>query len=70
MKIEAIKKKMVEYRDFFGFDLLGVSEVEKATTKEELAEIINQHYTHLELMCNDAQSSLERFRKSLGLNDF
>lgn len=69
MKIEEIKKKMIAYRDFYGFDLLGVDEVNKATTKKELATILNQHETHIEMMCNDAQASLGRFRNSLGLND-
>ena len=69
MKIEEIKKEMTAYRDFFGFDLLGVSEVEKATTTKELADILNQHETHIEMMCNDAQADLGRFRQRLGLND-
>lgn len=70
MTIKDIQKRMIEYRDLFGFNLLNVSDVEKSTTKEELSQIIDLHSTHIEMMSNDAQSSLERFRQSLGLNDF
>lgn len=69
MNIREIKKEMTKYRDFFGGDLLNVSDVKNAKTKEELSEIINKHNTHLEMMVCDAQCSLDRFKKKLGLND-
>jgi len=68
MKIEQIKKIMLEYRDFYGGDLLGVSEVEGATTKQELIDIIDRHEAHMESMLSDANSHLNSLRRKTGLH--
>ncbi len=67
MKIEKIKNKMIEYRDLFGGSLINVEEVDKCSTKEELAELIDAHETFIEGMATDAQSALQRFKRNLGL---
>lgn len=69
MDIKKIKKEMIAYRDLFGGDLLNVSDIDSAKSKEELAIIIDKHYDFLSDQCNDAQHSLSRFKNELGLNN-
>jgi hypothetical protein len=70
MTIKDQKQKMLEYKDFFGGQLLDYEEIEKAKSKLALAKIIDAHYDHIENMCNDAQHSLERFKKEIKLTMF
>lgn len=67
MSIKEIKEEMESYKDFYGGDLLEVSQIKSCKTKEDLAAIIDRHDTHLEDMLADAQSHLSHFRKRLGL---
>jgi hypothetical protein len=67
MTIKQIKKQMKDYRDFYGGELLNVSDIDSATTKKELAGIIETHRRHMEMMLCDAHSSLDEFKKKLGL---
>lgn len=69
MKIENIKKAMKEYVDFFGSELLNRDEIDNCKTKKELAAIIVSHHDHIESRANDAQKSLERFSRQLGLEN-
>lgn len=50
MTLKEIKNEMLSFRDFYGGDLLGESEIKEATSKKELAEIIEKHRNHLEDM--------------------
>lgn len=34
MKLSEIKQEMLEFRDFYGGDLLGMGEIQKAKTKK------------------------------------
>jgi hypothetical protein len=68
MTINAIKKKMLEFRDFYGGDLCDIAAIERATTEKELAKIIEDHRDHMEAMLADADSHLDQFKKSLGLS--
>lgn len=68
MQIEMIKQKMLKYRDFYGGDLLNVSDIKNAKTKQELAEIIEKHRTHMEDMLCDAHSHLDHFKTRIGLS--
>ena len=70
MNIEKIKKEMTDYRDLIGGSLLDSADIEICETKEELAEIIDKHNHHLEGVLNDTQSSLNRFKRKLGLSEF
>lgn len=69
MEIDEIKLKMKNYIDFYGGSLIGLSNLDKCKTYRDLAELIKEHYDHLESQCNDAQHSLERFQQSLGLHN-
>ncbi len=68
MKISEIKKEMIEFRDFFGQDLISFSEIEKCKTRKQLAKLIQEHDCHLEAIISDAQSHLGRFKEKLGLH--
>ncbi len=67
MDINKIKEKMKKYRDFYGGDLLEVSEIDKCETKEELNKILENHRAHMEDMLSDAHSHLDNFKRKLGL---
>lgn len=67
MTIVKMKEEMKSYNDFYGGDLLGVGDIAKAKTKSDLAKIINDHETHMEMMLCDALSHLSSFRKKLDL---
>jgi len=68
MHLEEIKAEMKTFRDFYGGDLLDVSEIDSCTTKEELRQIIVKHESHMEMMLADALSHIEKFKKKVGLN--
>ena len=68
MKIDEIKKEMLAHRDFFGGDIMYRDEIKKAKTKKELAKIMDNYGTHLEMMANDAQSHHSNFKRKLGLD--
>jgi len=70
MTIKNIKKEMFKYHDFYGVDLIGISEIEKATTREELENIIENHRRHMEDMLSDANRHLDnlKIRCKLGYN--
>lgn len=63
MTLENIKKEMLKYRDFYGGDLLEVGEIEKATTKEELEKIIENHRSYIEAMLSDANGHLDNLKR-------
>ncbi len=67
LSIKDIKLKMVEFRDFYGGDLLYEDEIKKSKTKKELASILEKHRSFMEDMLSDAMSHLDNFKKSVGL---
>lgn len=70
MTIKEIKKELQAYQDFYGGDLLEVSDMELATSKEQLAKIIDRHESHMEDMLSDAKSHLNSLRERTGLNHY
>lgn len=69
MKIDDIKKQMKEYTDFFGGQLINHSEIDKAETEIELERIIDKHHDYISDMANDAQNSLDRWRRTLNFTE-
>jgi len=67
--MEEIKKKIKEYRDYWGFEIHYQEEIDSATTYAELGEVLSAYHKHIEDMANDAQNDLSRFRKQIGLDD-
>ncbi len=70
MTVKKIKDEMKQYRDFYGGALLGIDDIEKINSKKELAKILKRHRNHMEDMLNDANSSVDRLTKKLGLELF
>lgn len=68
LTLEKIKAEMKKYRDFYGGDLISLNEIDNAATKKELAELIEQHRSHLEMMLADALSHIDSFKNNLGLS--
>lgn len=68
LTLDEIKSKMIDWRDFYGGQLLDIEAVKKANTKEELIEIIEEHSQHIEAMETDAQGHLSKFQKEIGLS--
>lgn len=68
--LDEIKAQMLKYRDFYGGDISEIDMIENATTKEELAAVLNKHEHLLEDMLCDARSHLNNFRKKVGLMSF
>lgn len=66
MKLEQIKKRMLEYRDFYGGDLIVTDKINEARTKEELNEILHQHENLLEDSLIDALNHLKKFKREVG----
>jgi tyrosine-protein phosphatase YwqE len=67
MNIINIKKKMLEWEDFYGQDIVETDLIRKATTKTELREILQSHIEFLEMQNNDATRNAEDFMSELGL---
>lgn len=65
MKISDIKKKMLDFEDFYGGDLLNRSDIRKARTKNQLIEIIENHRRHMSDMLCDANRHLNNLKKKL-----
>lgn len=69
MKIEEIKEEMKKFRDFYGGDLISSDRIDEATSKKELAALIEEHRSHMEMMLCDANSHLDHFKHKLGLTN-
>lgn len=67
MKIEQIKREMLKYRDLFGGDIFYTQEIKEATTKQQLADIIERYRWHLEDALSDAKGHLYSFKKRVHL---
>lgn len=68
MSIKEIKAEMLKHKDFHGGDIMYTDDIEKATTKKELADIMNRYAHHLEMVAIDAQAHHDSFKTKLGLN--
>lgn len=69
MTLQDKKREMAKYLDFYGGDLLGYSDIEKAKTKADLSKIIEEHRSHMEMMLCDANAHLDNFKKRIGLTN-
>ena len=65
MNFKNIKKRIEEYRDFYGQDVIFI---DKPKTIEDCRATLIEHYQFLEMQNNDALKSLDRFRRELGLD--
>jgi hypothetical protein len=67
MKIQEIKNKMLQWRDFYGQDIADTKRIKNAKAKEDLHCILSDHVSFLEDQNNDAIRHTEEFERKLGL---
>lgn len=70
MTIGKIKKEMLEWKDFWGGEIINSDEIDKAKTKKELAQILDRHENFMKYQAIDAESHLENFRRKLNISTF
>lgn len=68
MTLLEIKNRMLEWSDFYGGDLPDYERIKNAKTKRELARILEDHRTFMELMLSDANRHIDDFKRELGLD--
>ena len=66
-EFEEAKTKMKEYRDFFGGELSDKHLIDDAKNIIDLETILNNHHDYITDMATDAQGSLERFKRDIGV---
>jgi len=66
MEISLIKKKMLKYRDTFGYGL-DKSDIANADNINRLSEIIDEHEELITQLANEVKSSLSQLKTELGL---
>lgn len=67
MTVEEAKQKVKEYRDFFGGTVLYTDKIEEAQSMEDISIILDMHEDHIEMMCRDAVSHLDNFRRRINV---
>lgn len=65
--LSEIKKEILEWRDYYGGDILDDGAVKKAKSKKQLKSILDNHYRFLEHQNIDALNHCDQFISSLGL---
>lgn len=67
MTIPQIKKKMLEYQDFYGGDFINSDDIKNAKTLDDLKEITEKHRHFMENMLSDANAHLDNFKREIGI---
>jgi len=65
--LEKSKQRMKEYRDIFGGELNGKQLIDDANNIFDLENIFTMHYDYINDMASDAESSLDKFKRHLGV---
>lgn len=68
MTLAQTKKAMLEWTDFHGGDISDTTSIKNAKNKKELAQVLYDHESFLEMQLCDALSHIESFRKKLKLH--
>lgn len=66
-ELNEIKHKLKEYRDFFGGQLNRYDLIDEACNVLDLEKIVDDHYDYISDMASDAKSSLDKFKREIGL---
>lgn len=66
-RINALKKKLLEYRDFYDGDIPMTDKINAAKTETDIYNIIQEYRKLLENQAIDAEKHLHDFEKSLNL---
>lgn len=65
--LEKVKQRMKEYRDIFGGELIRTDLIDDTYNIFDLETILNMHYDFIDDMASDAKSSLDNFKRHLGV---
>ena len=68
MKIEEVKERLKDYRDYYGWRLREYDSIDSAKTLDELKDIVDDHIRFVESSSLDAESNLILLKRKLGLN--
>ena len=66
--LDGIRRHMKSFEDFYGGQLLGYDEIDKAESEDDLRKIINEHEAHMESMLSDAITHLRNFEQRIGIS--
>lgn len=66
-ELETAKQKMKEYRDIFGGELCRKDLIDEAESIIDLDDIFAKHFDFINDMARDAESSLSRFKREIGV---
>lgn len=66
-ELETAKQKMMNYKDLFGGELNNKHLIKDAKNVIDLENILNDHHDYIGDMANDAQNSLSRFKRKIGV---
>ncbi len=66
-ELKEAKEKMKNYIDIFGGQLSNKHLIDDAKNIIHLDNIFNAHHDYITDMATDAQGSLERFKRSIGV---
>lgn len=70
MTIEECKNKLLEFKDFYGSDLIVFEKIIDAKTYNDIEDILRGHEYLLENTHAEALSHLRNFRNELGINKY
>lgn len=65
--LELVKQKMKDYRDLFGGELSKSNLINDAENIFDLDYIFEKHFDYISDMANNAQNSLDKFKRELGV---
>ncbi len=67
LNINQIKKKLLQWEDFYGQDLLNIDDIKKCKTKSDCLIILQLHRRFQEDQSIEAGTHLDSFITELGL---
>lgn len=66
-ELEIAKQKMKDYRDIFGGELCRKDLIDEAKSVIDLDDIFAKHFDFINDMARDAESSLSKFKREIGV---
>lgn len=66
-ELEIAKQKMKDYRDIFGGELNRKDLIDDAKNIIDLDNIFVMHFDYINDMASDAQNSLDKFKREIGV---
>ena len=67
MDLKTAKRKMLEWTDFWGGEIIYTDEIIKSKTKKDLEIVFDKYIAHIEQIGMDAVSHANKFKNELRL---